>query len=92
MEIRSAQNGFILVINGREHIATSLMQAAKLAGEYIVDPGRVEYNKSSNTNSVFEVRDLAHNGNKIGAIKALRGLYTHTIGLREAKDLVEAML
>jgi len=93
-KIHVAQNGFVLEDSlGRMHIASTLHDAADLAGEF----PRPSVNTVVQYVAGFDVKDLNNvkhrfrEGRKIDAIKLLRDCFTPRLGLREAKDLVEQL-
>jgi len=90
--IKVAQNGFVIEdAYGNLHIAHTLLEAARLAGEAVPDSGRTEYDTNRCAADLDNVKCLVQEGNKIGAIKLLRDCFTPRLALREAKDLVERL-
>lgn len=91
--IRSARNGFILTDwNGDEHVALTLVEAARIVGEILPDNTAVKYASGENRLALDKARVSFHAGQKIEAIKYLRKAFTPRLGLLEAKELVEAFM
>ena len=91
--IRSARNGFILTDwNGDEHVALTLVEAARIVGEILPDNTTVKYASGENRSALDKARVSAKAGQKIEAIKYLRNAFTPRLGLLEAKELVEAFM
>jgi len=92
--IRMVSNGFILTDDSdSEYISKTLVEAAQLAGELLPPEGasNTVYTNYSRADNLAQVRELARQGLKISAIKALRDAFTPRLGLREAKDLIEQL-
>lgn len=90
--IKVAQNGFVIEdVYGNLHIAHTLLDAARIAGESVPNSGQTAYESSKGFQDLNEVRKLFHDGRKIDSIKLLRDCFTPRLGLREAKDLVEQL-
>ena len=90
--IKVAQNGFVLEDNfGNLHIARTLLDAARLAGEVVPGGGYSLYEQDKSHHDLDAVHKLFRAGKKIEAIKLLRGCFVPRLGLREAKDLVEQL-
>lgn len=91
--IRSVTNGYVLTNGyGDEYIAKSLLDAATVTGEYIPNSSSMAYATGKSKDTLREVVRLASAGEKISAIKLLRDCYSSTLGLREAKELVELFI
>ena len=91
--IRSARNGYILTDwNGDEHIALTLVEAARIVGEVLPDNTTVKYASGENRLALDTARVSVMAGQKIEAIKYLRNAFTPRLGLLEAKDLLEAFM
>ena len=91
--IRSARNGFILTDwNGDEHVALTLVEAARIVGEVLPDNTTVKYASGENRSALDKARVSVMAGQKIEAIKYLRNAFTPRLGLLEAKDLLEAFM
>lgn len=91
--IRSVTNGYVLTNGyGDEYIAKSLLDAATVTGEYVPTNTSVMYGVGRSKDTLREVVRLASAGEKISAIKLLRDCYSSTLGLREAKELVELFI
>ena len=91
--IRTARNGYILTDwNGDEHIALTLIEAARIVGEILPDNTTVKYASGENRSALEKARVSFHAGQKIEAIKYVRNAFTPRLGLLEAKDLVEAFM
>ena len=90
--IRAVKNGYLVQKDEweGEYIAATLKEAAVIAGEIFEDRNTIHYS-SNHENQMPEIIDLAKRGQKISAIKLLRSQYNHVLGLKEAKDLVEAI-
>jgi ribosomal protein L7/L12 len=91
LTIRSAENGYIVCRDGKEFIAADLLAAARLVGE-IVPNSYCTYQYHANKGDLVRVRSYFEEGKKIEAIKALRNAFNPTLGLREAKDIVETLM
>lgn len=99
-KITVAQNGFVLETHyGESYVAKTLVEAAELCGESIPvrEPlpdvlSRTEYASGHDGYSLNTVKVLAAAGQKIDAIKLLRDMYKPALGLRVAKELIEAMV
>ena len=91
--IRAAKNGFILEDEyGNLHVAKTLVEAAELAGELDNSVRRLTvYTPGYNDENLRQVREAFRAGDKIRAIKQLRDCFTPTLGLREAKEMVEQL-
>lgn len=89
--IRAVKNGYVVQLTeyGDDYIAATLKDVAVLAGEYFAENNPVHY-RSETGNQLPEIIRLARGGAKIEAIKMMRSQYSSTLGLREAKDLVDA--
>lgn len=92
MNIRTVNNGFIIEVNGVEYIAKTLMEAAAFAGEIPHGGPRTEYAKGRDADSLEYTMHLIEYVGRIQAIKHLRSCYTPTLGLREAKELVDLLI
>jgi len=57
-----------------------------------VTDNTVKYINNNDNQDIKVVKNLVNNGEKIKAIKHLRGLFNNTLGLKVSKDLVEAMV
>jgi ribosomal protein L7/L12 len=91
--IRSARNGFILTDwNGEEHIALTLVEAARIVGEILPDNTKTQYASGENCTTLEKARVAFGAGQKIEAIKYVRNAFTPRLGLLEAKELVEAFM
>ena len=91
--IRSARNGYILTDwDGDEHIALTLVEAARIMGEVLPDNTTVKYASGENRSALDKARVSVMAGQKIEAIKYLRNAFTPRLGLLEAKDLLEAFM
>lgn len=91
--IRSARNGYILTDwNGDEHIALTLVEAARIVGEVLPDNTTVKYANQFGAAELGKARVSAMAGQKIEAIKYLRNAFTPRLGLLEAKELLEAFM
>ncbi len=91
--IRMVRNGYILTDwNGDEHIALTLVEAARIVGEILPDNTTVKYASGENRSALEKARVSFHAGQKIEAIKYVRNAFTPRLGLLEAKDLVEAFM
>ena len=89
-----AQNGFVLEDSfGRMHIASTLHEAAQLAGESPRPSVNtvVRYDAGFGVGNLKQVRSHYYNGHKIEAIKLLRDCFTPRLGLLEAKELIEQL-
>ncbi len=90
--IKIARNGFVLEDSyGNLHIASTLLDAARVAGESVPGGGQTTYESNKGFQNLNEVRKLFHDGRKIDSIKLLLDCFTPRLGLREAKDLVEQL-
>lgn len=90
--IKIAMNGFILEdVYGNLHIAQTLLEAARMAGEAVPGSGYTNYNPGRGPSDLRQVRSLALEGQKISAIKILRDAFNPRLGLKEAKELVEVL-
>jgi ribosomal protein L7/L12 len=90
--IKIARNGFVLEDScGNLHIASTLLDAARLAGESVPGGGHTTYESNKGFHDLNDVRKFFRAGQKIEAIKRLRDCFTPRLGLREAKDLVEQL-
>lgn len=90
MQIRQVNNGFIVEVRGGTYIASTLLDAAKLAGEQVAD--RTVYAEGCSKEDVFAAYDMAWDGRKIEAIKRLRSTFTPILGLKEAMQIIEVMI
>lgn len=74
---------------------TNICRALYAKDEFVVsragDSGCTYYSQGSNVFVLSAVKTHIRNGRKIEAIKTLRNMYTPKLGLKEAKELVEAM-
>lgn len=92
-EIKVAQNGFVLENDrGEVHIAKSLMEAAQIAGETPPQTPSSTYAQGYHAGFFRKARILALQGQKIEAIKVLRDMFSHRLGLKEAKEMVEVLI
>jgi ribosomal protein L7/L12 len=91
--IRSARNGYILTDwSGDEHIALTLVEAARIAGEILPDNTQTKYADQFGAADLFKAREAFKAGQKIEAIKYVRNAFTPRLGLLEAKELVETFM
>jgi ribosomal protein L7/L12 len=91
--IRTARNGYILTDwNGDEHIALTLVEAARIVGEILPDNTTVKYASGENRLALEKARVSFRAGQKIEAIKYVRNAFTPRLGLLEAKELLEAFM
>lgn len=91
-KINIAMNGFVLEDDyGNMHIAKTLLEAAQVAGESVPPTASSVYAPGFDSNDLNNVKHYMREGKKIEAIKLLRDTFTHKLGLREAKDLVEIL-
>jgi ribosomal protein L7/L12 len=91
MELKQAINGFIYTNDhGDVYIYSTLTElAAAVEGR---SPGNyTAYAPGKSIVNLREVRGLALNREKISAIKELRNTFTPTLGLKEAKEVVEVL-
>jgi len=89
-----AENGFILHDSfGKTHVAKTLTEAAMIAGESIVHlSARTLYSPGSSQTDLRDVKILYKQGDRIAAIKMLRDCFSPSLGLKEAKELVEQLV
>ena len=92
-EIKVAQNGFVLEDDrGNVHVAKSLAEAAQIAGETSPQSPSCTYAPGYHAGFFRKARTHALQGQKIEAIKVLRDMFSHRIGLKEAKEMVEVLI
>lgn len=89
-----AENGFILHDSfGKTHVAKTLTEAAMIAGEVTVQPtSYTAYSPGFNHCDLRYVKILYKQGDRIAAIKMLRDCFSPSLGLKEAKELVEQLV
>lgn len=95
VNIRVAKNGFVLVYSdGGWEIAKTLAEAAVLIGEQEpqTTPSGCHYAENKTRAELDTILHFAFQGYKIDAIKRMRDLFVPRLGLREAKELVEALM
>lgn len=92
VNIRVAQNGYVLEDSqGTVWVARTLVEAAQINGEMPQNPSMVTYTNGKGAHTLENIRALAHDGQRIEAIKELRDLFSARMGLREAKELIEIL-
>lgn len=92
IEIRTVSNGYILEdAYGNTLVARSLMEAAQINGEAPVISNTVHYYTGKGAHTLENIRNLSRDGQKIEAIKELRDLFSHRLGLKEAKEMIEIL-
>jgi ribosomal protein L7/L12 len=91
--IRTARNGYILTDwNGNEHVALTLVEAARMVGEILPDNTQTKYVHQFGAAELEKAREAFKAGQKIEAIKYVRNTFTPRLGLLEAKELVETFM
>lgn len=90
--IKVAENGFVLEdAFGNLYIAKTLVEAAELTGEINSIRQSTNYTPGFSAEDLRQVREAFRAGDKIRAIKQLRDCFKPTIGLKEAKEMVEQL-
>lgn len=99
--IREVTNGWILTQEiwssdrgdyTKETVSHTLKDLLPSVGEGSANDAYSRYAPGCSVSTFDEVRYELNQGRKISAIKLMRALYTPTMPLREAKDLVEFMM
>lgn len=93
MKIEQAENGFIYTDDlGRLFIYKTLTELANnVEGSVNQSPRGTHYAAGYSVKHLDTVRCLLNLGKKIDAIMLLRDIYEPRMGLKEAKELVDAM-
>jgi ribosomal protein L7/L12 len=90
-KIEQVDNGFIIRQRGQTTVCQSLSAACLLVGEQPPYLTYTTYADKAQRLDYARVREMLRERHKIDAIKHVRDVFHPRLGLREAKDLVEAL-
>ena len=92
MNIQQANNGFVVThASGEMYVYKTLQEMADaIEGSRYNSVTTSVYAPGADVHTLFRASSLAATGHKIDAIKELRNAFVPRLGLKEAKDIIEA--